>query len=774
MNILLEAATRYALFGWHVFPIKPGQKTPLTEHGCLDATTDANQILAWWTKWPDANVAVACGKTSGIYVVDVDVSEGVDGYKSLNKFPSLSDTVMQFTPSGGFHAFFHADDPPVNKNSFRPGIDVRGDGYYVLLPPSIHPNGKPYVWSSGLAPWEIETAEYPDCLRPVKKMVAASCPVPAVISVRQEDDTLCRASLYLAQCDAAIQGSCGHNALLWACGCMTWGYELSADQAYELLAREYNPRCMPPWDLSTQKDEKDFRRKITESIKHPPQKPRGWLLNDDSYAPAGPLTQIDVAKLITNAFPVSRFPSWDAPLPPGTTHKQLTDRFSEIHKEAVLRFLPPLKNNISFLTQPTGLFGELCAWINATAFKPQPYLTLGAALAFLGVLFGRKVKDCLGSRTNLYVMSIAPSSAGKNHAMNKIRELCMEADCLNLLGGSDIASDSAIESRVAVEPATLFLLDEVGHLLAHIKSGASKHQAQIVSLLMQLYSSASNVYLGREYADVDNQRTIVQPCLCIYGITTPDKFASGLSSSELVDGWLSRCLVFYVTDEPRKRRDVDLLAPPPKQLVSLVNSWAKRTVIKPEDAGSIGQFVVGSANGFQEAPPKQIIVPTDADAEQRFRDFDDMAEALSKKDFSLAASWLKAEENARRIALIIACSDSYDNPVVTIAAADRACQMIKKIVVDFGKHVVPEIAEGRVEIEKQRILNVIKRFGATGCTKCYLTKKTRWANARQRNDLLQDLIDGGELACEKTESGRGIRFRAVDCTLLEGSGAGDE
>jgi hypothetical protein len=799
VNRLLEAATRYAALGWHVFPIRPGEKTPLTAHGVKDATIDAKQILAWWTKWPDANVAVACGKVSGIYVVDVDVTEDgkVNGYDSLGQLSDkLPATVMQTTPRGGCHVFYSVggDLPPANKNSLLPGVDIRGDGYYVLLAPSVRADGKRYAWANGQEPWSREPAEYPDFLRPASRPAKAACQAPAQLPVGAAGgDALQRAGLYLAQCDAAVQGQAGHDKLLWAAGCMTWGYELSASQAYDILVGEYNPRCVPPWDLSTQKDEKDFRRKITQSIQNPPSKPRGWLLSDDSYAPM-PITVSDevIQRLIANAGLASsdsprgtKFPSWDLPLELGVTHEQITKKMIEAHKNHVMT--PPgdawenhtatysdtpsaeeltqkmlrlkRKKELEFLTQPTGLFGELCSWINATAFKPQPYLTLGCALAFLGVLFGRKVKDTLGSRTNLYVMSVAKSSAGKNHAMKKIRQLCMAANCVDLLAGSNIASDSAIESRVAEHPASIFLLDEIGHLLVNIKSGASKHQAQIVSSLMQLYSSASDVYLGREYADAVNQRRIVEPCLCIYGVSTPEIFASGLSSSELNDGWLSRCLVFYVEDEPRKLRDTDLTAPPPQHLVELVSAWAKRTVT-PAGGKTISQFVVGSADSLQEAPPEQIIVPTNADAEKRCRDFDDMAELLSKNEPQLSSSWLKAEENARRIALIIGCSDSYDSPVVTIAAADRACRMVKMIIEDFGTHVVPEISDGRTEAEKSKIIGIVREFGFSGCTKREITRKTRWAGGRQRNDLLADLVEGGDLVCKATPSGHGVQYWA--------------
>ena len=74
MSALLDAALWYAKQGAPVFPCKPN-KRPYVEHGLLDATKDPEQIRAWWTRWPKANVGVATGD-GGLVVVDVDVKGG--------------------------------------------------------------------------------------------------------------------------------------------------------------------------------------------------------------------------------------------------------------------------------------------------------------------------------------------------------------------------------------------------------------------------------------------------------------------------------------------------------------------------------------------------------------------------------------------------------------------------------------------------------------------------------------------------------------------------
>src|SRR6516165_4849410 len=101
MSALLDAALNYAKLGWKVFPLVPGQKRPLTMHGSKDATSNPDQIRAWWTQNPDANIGVATGSVSGIVVLDVDCKNDKDGYASLRNLDiTQEDTLCQSTPSG--------------------------------------------------------------------------------------------------------------------------------------------------------------------------------------------------------------------------------------------------------------------------------------------------------------------------------------------------------------------------------------------------------------------------------------------------------------------------------------------------------------------------------------------------------------------------------------------------------------------------------------------------------------------------------------------------
>lgn len=169
MSECLDAAIGYvAKYDWAVFPVK--NKKPMTPHGCKDAKKNIGAVRAWWRKWPDASVGVATGSVSGIIVIDLDIDEekGVDGYQSLKAWErvhgELPETVSSITGRGGMHLYYAYDGDDIrNRTAILEGVDVRGEGGYVVAPPSYHPNGTQYQWE--YPPEEYDFAPVDDKVR---------------------------------------------------------------------------------------------------------------------------------------------------------------------------------------------------------------------------------------------------------------------------------------------------------------------------------------------------------------------------------------------------------------------------------------------------------------------------------------------------------------------------------------------------------------------------------------------------------------------------------
>lgn len=163
-------ALEYTGMGLAVFPLRARNKTPATKNGCKDATTDQKQIASWWNRWPDANIGIATGSVSGgLVVIDLDRDEekGRDGYEILQEWQrqhgQLPDTCQSITGRGGYHLLYRDTAEHRNAQALFEGVDIRGEGGYIVAPPSIHPNGHTYEWEQG--PDEFEIAQADDLVR---------------------------------------------------------------------------------------------------------------------------------------------------------------------------------------------------------------------------------------------------------------------------------------------------------------------------------------------------------------------------------------------------------------------------------------------------------------------------------------------------------------------------------------------------------------------------------------------------------------------------------
>ena len=147
--MMLDDALAYAARGWRVFPLLPNSKLPATQHGCKDATTDLEAVRRLFTR-NSGNIGIATG--NGLVVIDLDVKSDRNGLEAWHALcapqEALQDTFECLTPSGGRHLYFRLPQGIVVQNSaskLGAGIDVRGEGGYVVAPPSTI-DGKAYAW----------------------------------------------------------------------------------------------------------------------------------------------------------------------------------------------------------------------------------------------------------------------------------------------------------------------------------------------------------------------------------------------------------------------------------------------------------------------------------------------------------------------------------------------------------------------------------------------------------------------------------------------------
>jgi hypothetical protein len=228
---MLRTALVLAQKGLAVFPCRPRDKRPATEHGLLDASKDPEIVERWWRVELNYNIAIATGTISNIFAIDVD---GLDAEVELRRLEAdhgaLPPTVEAITARGR-HVYFQMPDTDVRNSAGKiaPGIDVRGTGGYVLAPPSMHPSGRRYVWSVDSAnaiaaapAWLVAKAAAPTIGNGAVPPAEWAALIAAGVGEGARDDTLTRLAGYLLR------------------------RHVEPDVAQALLAVWNTARCVPP------------------------------------------------------------------------------------------------------------------------------------------------------------------------------------------------------------------------------------------------------------------------------------------------------------------------------------------------------------------------------------------------------------------------------------------------------------------------------------------------------------------------------------------------
>lgn len=251
-NKMLEAALKYAGMGLAVFPLGYKKKTPATTDGFKSATTDKEQIKNWWGKSPGDknNIGIATGAISGnLVVIDIDKDEqkGKDGFKFftewLDEYGALPKTATAATGRGGMHLLFRSEQPEKSRAGIYPSIDIRAEGGYIVAPPSVHPNGETYKWSSdpvisGIAKADNLVTAF---LHPLEDIEKKAFQIEGEI----------------------IEGERNHTLFKAACSMRDKGFNEQA--IYSAIMAENQSKCVPPLD------DREVQTLVKSALKYEPE-----------------------------------------------------------------------------------------------------------------------------------------------------------------------------------------------------------------------------------------------------------------------------------------------------------------------------------------------------------------------------------------------------------------------------------------------------------------------------------------------------------------------
>jgi hypothetical protein len=618
---LLAAALRYADLGYAVFPCVPGEKVPLTPRGFKDATRDPAQIAAWWEKYPEANIGIP---TAGLLVVDVDGQ-----YNAWPGDPDRAEELacgpISLTPRGGRHHVFRQPAGKAWRNTagkIGPNVDTRADGGYIVVPPSVV-DGKPYRWAET---FELNVA--PDDLPEPPGWLMELLDSPGDLFARGADGNGGDHQIPAPGAHVSPQGadlppdgnlipSGTRNATLARLAGNMRRVGMTRDEILAALECTNHDRCRPP--LPTGEVEK-----IAASICR--------------YEP----DQVAVAVVEDH---------WGQ------------DQLSE---PAVDAAAPSLVDPGPFpedLLRVPGFVSEVMDHCLATAPYPNQVMAFGGALALQGVLAGRKVRDPGDNRTNLYLLGLAHSAAGKDRP-RKLNAEILHAVGLASCVGSRFASGEGVQDALNCEPSMLFQTDEIDGMLQSINKARDARHESIMGTLLTLYSSANSVFPMRRKAGKESPGAIDQPHLVIFGTAIPNHYYEALSERMLTNGFFAR----MVTLECGKRspgQEPSILALP-SRVLETAKWWA--------------DFRPGTGN-LQEWHPVPRVVPHTDDAkriliEVRLEAEEEYAKSEAAGDAVGTTVWGRVSEHARKLALVYAVSENHERPEIGRAAAEWAMRFV--------------------------------------------------------------------------------------------------
>lgn len=385
----------------------------------------------------------------------------------------------------------------------------------------------------------------------------------------------------------------------------------------------------------------------------------------------------------------------------------------------------------------------ICEWITSTARYPQPIITLGATLSFLGFYMGRDFVY-KGIRGNLYNINLARSTHGKEHIIKCLRGLMRALDMDKLVGGSGATSDTAIFARLQQNNGQcVYLIDEFQafmKVLSNKHSGNSR-EAGLTSLLLKAYTS--RMISSVDYADPSERETITihNPFINLITFCTPEPFFAAVSSTEAFNGLVGRLTIFEGAKIlPQRNRtpqdDADLHVP--ADIVRILKDIkANRTRVQHDD----GAFSYAPTTEVQETSEAHTLIEGIND------EIDDKRREYDKEQSQMSLVIGRIFETMKKYALI----SSRGKPITPTDI------QWAKAVADYNIGIMLKAAESITdsdfERKKMHVLEFIVRRGGY-ITKSDFTNSCRvFTHRKEREDVVQDLIDSGRLQVVSVDSG---------------------
>jgi hypothetical protein len=381
--------------------------------------------------------------------------------------------------------------------------------------------------------------------------------------------------------------------------------------------------------------------------------------------------------------------------------------------------------SMDLIENAPGMIGDIYRWLDATCLYQLPEVFLASALALMSLITGRKVSGPWNGRTNLYLLSMAKTGAGKEHGRSRIKRMFEAIEADSFLSPESLASGAGLTSQLETNPAILFQLDEFGQLMVSMNAhNAPAHLSGIESELLKLYSASGDMWVGKAYADAEKVTRISQPHVVINGTCTPSTLWDGVTTKQVHSGLFGRLQVFesleYVPVRDVLPEDRDLI---PQQLMNDVRWWVD---YQPPGAGDLAAL-----------NPKPTVMKATPEASKRLENhMREIAIERIGEDDVRAAVWSRSAEKAVKLAMLAACAQKRFS--IELRDVDWAIALQNQLTRKMAMRIKDHVAENGYEKSKKRLMKLIRTKVKWAQMELFL--RAPWFKGeRERRDVLDDL-----------------------------------
>lgn len=393
-----------------------------------------------------------------------------------------------------------------------------------------------------------------------------------------------------------------------------------------------------------------------------------------------------------------------------------------------------------------GLIGQIMRYNLQTAYSPQPELAFAGALCLMSAIVSRKVIDSRGTTPNVYVLGLAPTCSGKEHARyvnNSILQTSGDK-ASKLIGNAQLGSNSgAIKSLERSGFVSFFQIDEISRMIK-MSGNPNSNLYRVGSFLLEIFSKANDIYISDALADAKKITTLHRPHVIIYGTATDSGMWDSFAAESLTNGLVGRFIIVP------GRRDTDvrdsIASAPPVEIVNRVRDWSEWT---PPAAGNLS-----GPNAGEQAMVPMTIRRTDEAAERFLAHSTEIRQRMSAEDDTKRAIWGRSAEKVAKMALLFACSRNHamEGTQITIDDVERAITIGNWTTRYTVAAARLNVSNNQTEADLKKVFRIIAKAGQAGMTIREVSRRTQWIKHRERSDILRSLVEAGSVEVESRRS----------------------